>query len=252
MGSEMCIRDRNICIFGMKRKEKGSQETRARETMRSMLMLRWLIIDEISMVSARLLADIDHQLRNYYRHNSEFAFNKKKVLRPFAGVNMLFSGDFWQLPPPEGGFLGDLPFEYIQNSRQYAPSPSIAHGQSLMWSGPDTGVQGVTELSFCERTDDVWLQSVQEEFRYGELTTDTHAFLHGKPTLLPGSFLKGDTTCTSDWCKKRACEVLALEKKRWLVRRRSRTERRHNDARRVQTVQGGKKEENSCSIRSVG
>ena len=76
--------------------------------MKSMLMLRWLIIDEISMVSARLLADIDHQLRNYYRHNSEFAFDKKKKLRPFAGVNMLFSGDFWQLPPPEGGFLGDI------------------------------------------------------------------------------------------------------------------------------------------------
>ena len=158
-------------------------------------MLRWLIIDEISMVNARLLADIDHQLRNYYRHNSELAFTQKKVLRPFAGVNILFSGDFWQLPPPEGGFLGDIPFEYIQNSRQYAPSPSIAHGQSLVWSGPDTGVQGVTELSFCERTDDVWLQSVQAEFRYGKLTKDTHCFLHGKPTLVPGSTLKGHAKC---------------------------------------------------------
>ena len=70
---------------------RQTQETRARETMRSMLMLRWLIIDEISKVSARLLADIDHQLRNYFRHNSQFAFNKKKVLRPYAGVNVLFS-----------------------------------------------------------------------------------------------------------------------------------------------------------------
>ena len=109
------------------------------------------------------------------------------MLRPFAGVNMLFSGDFWQLPPPEGGFLGDIPFEFIQNSRQYMPSPSISHGQSLLWSGPDIGVQGVTELEHCERTSDLWLQSVQEEFRYGKLTMDTHAFLHGKLTLLPGS-----------------------------------------------------------------
>ena len=99
----------NIGFFGMNKTKKSSQETRARETMRSTLMLRWLIIDEISMVSARLLADIDHRLRNYYRH-SEFAFNKKKVLRPFAGLNMLFSGDCWQLPRPEGGFLGDIPF----------------------------------------------------------------------------------------------------------------------------------------------
>ena len=127
-------------------------------------------------------------------------------------MNVLFSGDFWQLPPPEGGFLGDLPFEYIQNSRQYHPSPSIAHGQSLMWSGPETGVQGVTELEHCERTDDVWLQSVQEEFREGKLSTDTHAFLHGMPTLLPGSSLNGKATCNNDWCKNRASEMLALEK----------------------------------------
>ena len=71
-----------------------------------------------------------------------------------------FSCLFWQLPPPEGGLLGDLPFEYIENSRQYAPCPSIAHGQSLMWSGPETCVEGVTELQTCERTDNVWLQSV--------------------------------------------------------------------------------------------
>lgn len=163
-------------------------------------------------VWSALVSDVDYQIRNYYRHNSEFAFDKNKRLRPFAGVNILFSGDVWQLPPPEGGFLGDLPFEYIQNSRQYDPSPFIAHGQSLMWSGPETGVQGVTELEKCERTDDVWLQSVQEEFREGKLSTDTHAFLHGKPTLLPGSILNGKVTCKNDWCNKRACEMLELEK----------------------------------------
>ena len=97
----------NIGIFGKKWNTKeGGRETRARETMKSMLMLRWLIIDEISMVSARLLADIDHQLRTYYRANCKFAHRpNSKLLRPFAGVNVLFSGDFWQLPPPEGGFL---------------------------------------------------------------------------------------------------------------------------------------------------
>ena len=203
----------NIGIFGKQwKKNKGSQETRATETMKSMLMLRWLIIDEISMVSARLLADIDYQLRHFYRHNSEFAHNQKKVLRPFAGVNILFSGDFWQLPPPEGGFLGDIPFEYIRNSRQYMPAPSISHGQSLVWSGPETGIQGVTELQKCERTDDVWLQSVQEEFRFGKLTVDTHAFLHGKPTLVPGSCIDGVAKCQTPWCVARASVFAQLEK----------------------------------------
>ena len=87
------------------------------------------------------------------------------------------------------------------------PSPSISHGQSLLWSGPDTGVQGVTELEHFERTSDLWLQSVQEELRYGKLTMDTHAFSHGKPTLLPGSAINGVATCGSEWCKKRAALI---------------------------------------------
>ena len=81
---------------------------------------------------------------------------------PFAGVNVLCSGDCWQLPPPDGGFLADIPCEYIQASRKFIPAPNIAHGQSLLWSGPKTGIQGVTELEICERTNDAWLQSVQD------------------------------------------------------------------------------------------
>ena len=81
-----------------------------------------------------------------------------------------------------------------------------------MWSGPETGVQGVTELQICERTDDLWLQSVQEEFRYGNLQRDTHAFLHGKPTLRPGSILNGKVQCKRDWCRERAREMMELEK----------------------------------------
>ena len=34
---------------------------------KAILQLRWLIIDEISVVSARLLADVDAKLRNYRR-----------------------------------------------------------------------------------------------------------------------------------------------------------------------------------------
>ena len=70
--------------------------------------------------------------------------------RPFGGMNVLFSGDVWQLPPPEGGCLGDIPVEYIRNARKYATTPCIAHGQSLLWSDDvETGLQGVTELQEC-------------------------------------------------------------------------------------------------------
>ena len=60
------------------------------------------------MVSARLLADIDEKLRSYHRSVDPFARNAQNRLRPFAGVSVLFSGDVWQLPPADGGLLGDI------------------------------------------------------------------------------------------------------------------------------------------------
>ena len=75
-------------------------------------------------------------------------------------------GSCWQLPPPDGGCLGDIPVEYERNARKYSPTPSIAHGQSLLWSDDaETGIQGATELKTCERTKDVWSRSVQDQFR---------------------------------------------------------------------------------------
>ena len=109
------------------------------DVMKSVLQLRWLIIDEISMVSARLLAEIDQKLRSYYNTVDPFALDCKNEVRPFAGVNVLMSGDFWQFPPTDGGFLGDIPYEYIENCRRYAPAPSISFGQSLVWSDRQSG-----------------------------------------------------------------------------------------------------------------
>ena len=146
------------------------------ESANAVLQYRWIIIDEISRVSAKLLADIDTQLRSLARYVYLYARDAKKQMRPVAGVNLLCSGDFWQLPPPEEGFLGDIPCEYIKASRKFTPAPNVAHGQSLVWSGPKTGIQGVTELETCERTKDVWLTKVQNEFREGKLSEESHAF----------------------------------------------------------------------------
>ena len=165
------------------------------------------------MVSARLLADIDQKLRSYYNSVDPFALDSKGNMRPFAGLNLLISGDVWQIPPTDGGSLGDIPCDYIANSRRYVPAPSISHGQSLIWSDRDsgTGMQGVTELVECERTKDAWLKSVQDEFRFGKLSTDTHALLHGKPSLVPGSTIHGKTGCKSSWCRARATEMAGKE-----------------------------------------
>ena len=74
------------------------------KTMKAIFQLRWLIIDEIRMVSARLLADVDTKLRSFARAVDPYVKDAKKDPRPFAGVNLLCSEDFWQLPSPNGFF----------------------------------------------------------------------------------------------------------------------------------------------------
>ena len=139
------------------------------EIAKRVLQWRWLIIDEISMVSAKLLAEIDVRLRRVIR----VIGTAKKTLggndRPFGGLNVICFGDFWQLDPPDGGFLASIPVEYIQDAKKYRPTPTVAHGRSLLWSGPDTGIDGITEFHDCERCADVWLREVPEEMRHGQL-----------------------------------------------------------------------------------
>ena len=97
------------------------------EVAKRVLQWRWLIIDEISMVSAKLLAQMDLKMREVVRDIGTHKL-KKGQTRSFGGLNVLCSGDFWQLDPPDGGFLGGIPTEYIQKARKYAPAPTIAHG----------------------------------------------------------------------------------------------------------------------------
>ena len=116
------------------------------EIAKRVLQWRWLVIDEISMVSAKLLAQIDVKLRSVVREIGTAKIGSNKHDRPFGGLNVLFCGDFWQLPPPDGGFLGNIPVEFIRAARRHVPAPTVAHGQSLLWAGAEHGAQGVTEL----------------------------------------------------------------------------------------------------------
>ena len=126
-----------IPCFG--RKGQTAQGDRSMEVAKRVLQLRWLIIDEISMVSAKLLATIDMKLRSVVRVLGTQKKAENSVERSFGGLNVLMCGDFWQLPSPDGGYLGDIPAEFIRNARKYEPGPTIVHGQSLLWGGPEYG-----------------------------------------------------------------------------------------------------------------
>ena len=167
------------------------------------LRWRWLILDEISMVSAELLARLELRCRELIRDLGQSKYEKDTAYaRPFGGLNVVLAGDLWQLPPPRGTFLGEVPWEWLTNSRSKKVAHTM-HGQELVWGSAGQGIQGLTELIECERTRDRWLQTLQQEIRNGALSQTNHAFLHGWPTAVPGSWNgPGDLGCKNPDCNK--------------------------------------------------
>ena len=175
--------------------------TKGQELAKRLLQMRWLIIDEISMVSLELLARVERACRQLVRQGSPFKqAPTNNLTRPFGGLNVLVIGDLWQLDPPKGHCLADLPHEWLGTAAS-KQRLLLTQGQDLVWGAPECGFQGVTELTECERTKDTWLQDLQEEFRYSQLSSNSHAFLHGQPTTVPGSWLRGEAECGNDLCR---------------------------------------------------
>ena len=172
---------------------------RTLEKAQETLQWRWLILDEFSMVSAELLAQLELRCRELMRDLSFAKYGNDGRARPFGGLNVILAGDLYQLPPPKGTFLGDIPWDLVAG-RKATKQATALHGQTLLWGGPDAGMQGVTELLRCERTADAWLTEVQTELRHGQLSDNNHAFLHGAPTTVPGSWTAGSVTCKSQQC----------------------------------------------------
>ena len=163
------------------------------------LQWRWLILDEFSMVSAELLAQLELRCRELMRDLSLAKYDGNGKIRPFGGLNVILAGDVYQLPPPKGTFLADIPWDLLAGRKSTRQAPGH-HGQTLLWGEAAAGLQGVTELVRCERTQDAWLAEVQTQLRHGDLSDNNHRFLHGRPTTVPGSWIAGQATCQQPSC----------------------------------------------------
>ena len=196
--------------------DSDSVTKRAQEISRFLEQCRWLVIDEVSMISAQLLAEIDQKLRRITRDIETTKKHPNLLERPFGGLNVIFCGDFWQLDPPSGTPIASIPAELVREARQYAPAPDVLEGHTLFWGkalDDQNCVQGITELTECMRCDDEWLRAVQEEMRAGDMSADTHSFLHGRTTTVPGSHIPGaaawNKDCTAE-CKEMFTEARSM------------------------------------------
>ena len=70
--------------------------------------MRWILIDEVSTVSPALLSLLDSFLRRACERHLHARNGRRRV--PFGGLNVLFAGDFWQLPPVKNHAIFSNPF----------------------------------------------------------------------------------------------------------------------------------------------
>ena len=76
-------------FFGFPAKPLNKSDIRKRKNHKLYKNIEVLIIDEISMVRADLLDNIDYFLK----------VNRENMIDPFGGVQVIFFGDLFQLPP---------------------------------------------------------------------------------------------------------------------------------------------------------
>ena len=128
---------------------------RMTELKRRGTVWRWLVLDEISMVSAELLCRLEMRCREIGPQDA----------MPWGGLNVVLAGDLWQLEPPKGTFIANLPLQWLSHGTS-SKRPPAATGQALIWdTNAKHGIQGVTELIEVKRTDDAWLQHIQDQIR---------------------------------------------------------------------------------------
>ena len=171
-------------------------------TQTRLLLARWLLVDEIFMASAQFWAEFECAIRNSVSATSSFRSSPIGI-RPFGGLNVLGFGDAYQLDCPEGTPLYKIPAALLPETVTKEDTPLVARGLALLWDREGgQGFQGVLDLTVPFRCTDLWWNSVLDEFRFLRLTSDTHSFLHGRATSVPGSWLGDAATCGNPACQK--------------------------------------------------
>lgn len=120
---------------------------------------QYLIVDEISMISADFLEKMDAVLK-YIRQNTQ----------PFGGLNVIFVGDFLQLPP----VIKPSSSEQKNHSVPPPPSNAVFAFQSKAWQ--NAHVKTICLQTIKRQKDPVFIELLNE-IRLGKCSPSSEAIL---------------------------------------------------------------------------
>ena len=151
--------------------------------------MRWIIVDEVSCASLRLLGCVERNCRQALLR-SPWALNADNQPSLFGGLNVILVGDYEQLPPVAEKSVFSNPFE----DRMLLNGPEARMLEAL-WGLTTETVPSAPDhcivLTVQHRATDPWQKHVLEELRTGTESWETYCFTHGLPTRHVGSWLPG-------------------------------------------------------------
>jgi hypothetical protein len=150
-----------------------------------------IIVDEVSMLRADVLDAMDERLRQ-----------ARKSVKPFGGVQMLFVGDFYQLPPVVRGDEG----RFLEDAGYATPYAFSAHALK------DAGVAAFELTEIRRQTDPVFidlLQAIRDRTNIRDAVEALNAACCGAPPLPTRPVLLAATNNVADAYNRRGMDYLA-------------------------------------------
>ena len=162
--------------------------------------LRWVFMDEVSTAAPGLFGTLDAYLSRACMRHPYAARGRSR--RPLGGLNFIFAGDLWQLPPVRAAAIFSNPFKKTYSFEEQK-------GLKMFWSKGFDSVAHTFLLTRSMRTKDIWLNEVLHAQRYGSEPWEIYCFMHGLPTRNTGTWLPstGKPACENERCLKLSMEV---------------------------------------------
>lgn len=132
--------------------------------------LRWVLVDEVSMIPDELLGSFESHFRDAARR-TRYKHRKDRSPRMFGGYNIsLFVWDWWQLPPiPDTAALFNPPV-----GRRSETAKAVL---DMFWSSEPSSLNFLAELTEQKRIEDEWYNEMLLQCRNGQLDEENYCFV---------------------------------------------------------------------------